>query len=258
LNQKREEAMTDISNCKRSSADSLQHGVEITQAELLNYDKFMLKLKMLDDSLKQIVAQVIDDPIVLKTEWISYLGGGTSFRSHKLVQVTASKLEFCSTTNNKLLCLLFILIGAGEGIFVFATNVTKGTLLSAKIIGALIICALFAIAGSFLLFKNTTPIIFDKQEGIFKKGKNSKRLQDVHALQVIPVLNPRSGNFLAYYSYELLLVFKDGKRISIVNHSDRHKLLEDANVLGKFIQKPVWDAIDISLKFYQSVSMHPK
>lgn len=79
---------------------------------------------------------------------------------------------------------------------------------------------------------------------------NTARLDQVHALQLLPVFNPGPGTGgRGYWSYELLLVLKNSQRISVVNHGDRVKLVQDAATLGRSLGKPVWDAIDLSMAF---------
>ena len=79
--------------------------------------------------------------------------------------------------------------------------------------------------------------MFDKT-----KLKNWTALNDIHALQVLSELC--QSNKGPYNSYELNLVLKTGKRISVIDHSHLHKICEEADRLSTFLGKPVWDAIE--------------
>lgn len=99
----------------------------------------------------------------------------------------------------------------------------------------------------------TSPIVFDKSVGYFWKGRKSPqdvsdtssikkiaRLEEIHALQLISEYI--SGSKSSYYSYELNLVLKDGRRIAVIDHGNLKSLREDAKRLSEFLGKPVWDA----------------
>lgn len=104
-----------------------------------------------------------------------------------------------------------------------------------------------------MFYRQMLPIVFDKQDGLFWKGRKPDsvmltqeatakyaRLEVVHALQIIAeYLTSKNGG---YYSYELNLVLKDGNRINVVDHGNRKRLAEDAQVLADFLGVPVWDA----------------
>ena len=117
----------------------------------------------------------------------------------------------------------------------------------------ILIGGVFATVGGCLLYFGTKPIVFDKVRGVFWKGrkkpgevfdrrslKNFTGLEVVHALQIISEYC--RGSKSSYYSYELNLVLKDGKRINVVDHGSIRKLREDAEILSKFLSIPVWDA----------------
>ena len=66
-------------------------------------------------------------------------------------------------------------------------------------------------------------------------------LEDIHALQLISEYC--RGSKRSYYSYELNLVLRNGRRINVMDHGDSEKLREDAKTLSQFLEKPLWDAI---------------
>jgi hypothetical protein len=105
-----------------------------------------------------------------------------------------------------------------------------------------------------MLYFGTTPIVFDKYQGCFWKGrkvpngvsdsqgiKYFARLDEIHALQLISEYC--RGNKSSYYSYELNLILKNGNRMNVVDHGNPEKLREDTQALSRFLGKPVWDAM---------------
>ena len=113
----------------------------------------------------------------------------------------------------------------------------------------------FSIAGGCMLYFGTAPIVFDKREGRFWKGrrapdevfdrtviKHLAALEEIHALQLISEQCSNSDG-PSYRSYELNLVLKNGRRINVVDHGDQNKLREDAETLSAFLEVPTWDAI---------------
>ncbi len=238
---------------------------EINNIDLSSYDKFIQKMDVIENHLKDTISEIINDPIVMQTNWLPEVTYGGSLRTHELKECGVGRMEFRATNSLKMAFITLILLGIGEAIYIFAINYISGTLVSGKVAAVLAISVVFVVVGAYLLIKRTSPIVFDLNLGFFWKGKiqidkasdgykveSFTMLKDVHALQLIPVLNPRSGDFSAYYSYELNLVLNDGKRISVVNHGDRDKLVSDAVQLATFIKKPVWNAIGALLDCYRS------
>jgi hypothetical protein len=52
-----------------------------------------------------------------------------------------------------------------------------------------------------------------------------------------------SGNKSSYLSYELNLVLSDGRRINVIDHGDKIKILVDAHDLAEFLDIPIWNTI---------------
>jgi hypothetical protein len=98
------------------------------------------------------------------------------------------------------------------------------------------------------------PIVFDKREGFFWKGRvapdqafdeNALKvftsLGEIHALQLIPTSGRRFTR--GHELYELNLVLNDGERLNVVTHGVPYSLRKEAATLAEFLGKPVWDAI---------------
>lgn len=195
------------------------------------------------------------DPIAAQIEWTPAQGGGTNIQTRHLVGIHSGRLEFRASAGAKVLYFFFLLVGLGVLIFfsIFPL-LSHGRSFNMGLIIPLIIGLVFTGVGIGLLCAGTAPIVFDKKTGYFWKGrkaptevydksviKHCVRLDEIHALQLISEYC--SGNKNSFYSYELNLVLKDGRRINVVDHGDQARLRKDTDMLALFLGKPVWDAI---------------
>ena len=114
-------------------------------------------------------------------------------------------------------------------------------------------CSSDLTVGFFMLRSGTKPIVFDRRAGFFWRGrtaphetfnrdeiKDHAELDQIHALQILSEYI--RGNKSSYYSYEINLVLKDGRRVHVVDHGNIHQIREDAAKIGEFLGRPVWDA----------------
>lgn len=190
-----------------------------------------------------------DDPVARRTEWDTNSWGGANFSTHKLVRVGPGRLEVKASGPGKLFALLFIISGLGVlGVGLLGT--VQGSQSGAVVIGLL-----FVLAGGWMLFYFTVPVVFDKRSGRFSREarssspsvrrmarESSAALSDIHALQLLAafVTDTEGEN---YYYYELNLVLRDATRLHVVNYSKKSRLRADARALSVFLGRPVWDAI---------------
>lgn len=197
-----------------------------------------------------------NDPLALQTEWSPLRRGGTSFRTHTLNLLHADRMEFQAATGAKLFCMFFALVGIIMPCGFLAAaflNREFAADMGPVMIAPVLMGLTFLAVGAGLYYYGTAPIVFDKFRGCFWKGrkapnevldistlKNACKLEDIRALQLISEYV--RGNKSAYYSYEMNLVLKDGKRLNVVDHGNQAKLREDAQTLATFLNVPVWDA----------------
>ena len=196
-----------------------------------------------------------NDPVAMNTKWTPLKSGGSSFLTHKLVKVHSNRIEFRSSIGAKLFYIIFILVGIGIAIGFTYPNFMSGDFsYELDSFWPVLMGLVFLIIGGYMFFRGTSPIVFDKLKKSFWKGRKSPdkvydkselkhfaELDEIHALQLISEYI--RGNKSSYYSYELNLVLESGKRINVVDHGNQNKLREDADMLSKFLDKPVWDAI---------------
>jgi hypothetical protein len=176
-----------------------------------------------------------NDPIAMQTDWTPAKRGGASFRTRKLVNVNSNRLEFKASMAAIAFYLVFILIGLviffrlPFGGFSFGMNKTMPFLLFSLA---------FVVIGCCMFYFGTTPIVFDKQNGFFWKGrkapdnvsdkkaiKHFSELDKIHALQILSEYcrdsKSRSESESSYYSYELNLVLENNTRINVVDHGNQ-------------------------------------
>ena len=195
------------------------------------------------------------DPVAMETEWSRLKQGGANFQTHRLIRVDRSRMEFKASMGAKLFGMIFLIVGLGITIGFSVQQFSSGRF-SPTVHNILSVSfgLLFAIAGGVLLYTFTAPIVFDRQSEYFWKGrkipnetfdkksiKEYAKLVDIHAIQLISECC--RGNKSSYYSYELNLVLKDGKRVNVVDHGNHDKLCEDAEALSQFLERPVWNGI---------------
>lgn len=198
---------------------------------------------------------VFNDSLAMETQWNPLKGGGSNFRTHKLVQVDYTRVEFKSTLGAKMFSFVFMAFGAGIPGWILYDNVqVTGQLFQSEMLFIALFGLVFFGVGSFMFYWFAKPVIFDRTKGMYWKGwktpqrylaQNSvdegSRIGNIHALQIIPEYI--RGDKSSYYSYELNLVLKDGSRMNVIDHGNAIKIQEDAKILSEFLGVPVWDAI---------------
>ena len=217
------------------------------------FKKLLEKVQDLTGSPREVDASQFDDPIAMQTDWTPAKGGGANFGTHKLVEVDSHRMEFRASAGAKIVYLIFLVIGVAVLIGLTVAVSSGQFSLHAAMLIPLFVGLIFSAVGGCLLYFGTAPIVFDTKKESFWKGRKSPdevpdkaslkyftELEQIHALQLIKEYC--RGDKRSYYSYELNLVLKDGKRINVVDHGNEGKLRDDANTLAAFLAKPVWDA----------------
>lgn len=219
------------------------------------FDKFKEQLEGFFINKKEEWVIPFEDPIAQQTNWKPLEKGGSNFRTHELKIIGYNRLEVAATLQSKLFIALFVIAGFGMMGYYFYTIYFKGPISSEDNLWILILVGVgFSVGGLFGLVKAFTKKIFDKQTGYYWKGTKGPRqtygfqqsdrfipLSTIHALQIIKE-KVRTKNS-SFTSYELNLVLKDLRRMNVMDHSKLEKLREDAEALSKFLNVPIWDAV---------------
>jgi hypothetical protein len=219
------------------------------------FEGLIEKIKSMSAGRERFDPSSLNDPVAMKTDWGPAKGGGTNIRTHRLVAVGSNRMEFRSCIGAILFYLVFLVMGLGVMTAFLVSNISSGGMgFNMETIFPVLIGLVFASVGGGMFYFGTAPIVFDQSNGCFWKGrKNPSQVYDkasikyfaeldqVHAVQLVSEYC--SGSKSSYYSYELNLVLNDGARVNVVDHGNRRKLQEDAQVLAEFLGKPVWDSI---------------
>ena len=195
------------------------------------------------------------DPVADGTEWGPAKRGGSNFRTHKLVYFGGQRVEFKGSVGGIIFGLIFLLAGVGAivGFSIFMST-SENLEFEMPMIIPYIFGTIFMLVGFFIYRFMTAPIVFDKDQGFFWKGRKNPRevfnidsikvhaeLEQIHAIQILSEYCHTDKSH--YYSYELNLILKDSSRINVIDHGNLNKLREDANILAEFLGVPVWDVI---------------
>ena len=184
------------------------------------------------------------DSVAIRTRWDPLVGGGANFRTRNLVTVNPARVEFPASLGMRLFAGVFLLLGTGTAV-VGVLNIQWFLLAFGTV---------FAAIGGGLLYFGTAPVVFDKRQGAFWRGrtapnetinrltlKHYARLDDIHALQIIKEWV--TGKDSSYDSFELNLVLTDGRRINVMDHGDYATLRANAETLAGFLGRPLWDTV---------------
>jgi len=190
-----------------------------------------------------------DDPVARLTEWGSSSSTGGGLSSHRLVRAGPGRMELKPTGSAIMLYLFFLVVG----LVLVAMGLFGSTL--ANRWGYSLVGLPFALAGGWLLFSGTVPMVFDKRSGRFSRearsspplvrhmaAERSAALGDIHALQLLATWVEQTDSS-DYFYYELNLVLRDGARVRVVTYGEKDRIRADARALSIFLGRPVWDAI---------------
>jgi hypothetical protein len=179
------------------------------------------------------------------TRWDPLVGGGANFRTRNLVRVSPDRMEFRASLGMRLFAGVFLVIGIGVGVAGIAA--VPWFLIPFG--------AVFATIGGGMLYFATGPVVFDKRQGAFWRGRTEpaetyhrssiKRyapLDEIHALQIVK--ERISGDKGSYDSFELNLVLADGRRLNVTDHGDYETLRQNAETLSGFLERPLWDTLN--------------
>ncbi|OHB58152.1 MAG: hypothetical protein A2Y12_07765 [Planctomycetes bacterium GWF2_42_9] len=182
--------------------------------------------------------------------------GGASFCTHRLVEISPDVIKFKVAAGAIIFSLAFLFAGMVAAT-VCIHNLSSGktpifSIFSAGIIVPGLACIIAVIASGGMLYFWTSPIVFDKRNGYFWKGRKSpdnvynidqtKTCTKLEKIKTIQLLSEHcTSKDSSYVSYEINLVLDDGKRINVVDHGKLTRIRSDAEKLSAFLGKPVMD-----------------
>jgi hypothetical protein len=196
---------------------------------------------------------LLNDPVAMETRWTPLVHDGASFRTHILTKKGKERIEFRPAPHALLIAAAFIAVGVVFSVIltICMEEAQNDDLLVPAALGIII-----AWVGIVRMYMLNIPIVFDTAIGYFWKGRvkpeemfidNSDKmlkkcvsLNQVYALQIVAERCHRRRSY--YYSYELNLVLRDGKRMNVIDHGDIKNVRADARALSELLGKTIWDA----------------
>lgn len=214
---------------------------------------FFSKLK---DKMGNFSPASIDDPMAQQISWQPISKTSRSSRSSKLKTIHSDLKEFKVTLSGLLLPLIFIVVGSLLTLLIITNFINEETRPSGVELFLLPLLSVFIIGvGVLFLSRSVEKIVFDRNKGIYWKGKdpatvmrpeelkNYAKLEEVYALQFISKSVRTSKS--SYLAYELNLVLKSGNRLNVVCHGSGRHLHREGQELAEFIGKPFWNGTGI-------------
>lgn len=186
------------------------------------------------------MAQTIED--IKKTTSVQPLKhGGASFKTHKL-KSSGNSIKYVATIGGVLFCLLFLIIGL---IVLFIAIKPAFINQSFKNINWFLILfgLIFSFAGGSILVDKLKPRVFNKTKNIYYKSFSSSSSTPLNKIIAIQILGETvRGKDSTYGSFELNLVLSDASRLNVVDHGNLKSVINDAYILSKFLNVPIWHA----------------
>lgn len=196
---------------------------------------------------------IFGNPLAAKTDWSPLSGGGANFRTHKGSLVEPDRFEFVATLGLFAFAGVFALIGGIAPLVLYTKLLERNHEPALHLL--LLFPAVFLGAAWYIGRHLGRPVVFDRREGWFWKGrtspsedpsvgtgKNGCSLSEIKALQLLPE-SVRSKNG-SYTSWELNLVLADGSRRNVVDHGSESAIRSDAAALATFLSVPLWTHSD--------------
>lgn len=193
------------------------------------------------------------DALATRVEWTPARAGGTTLRTHELVQPQQGQMAFVPTRMAKVVAVSMGSAGlfAAAGLALVAQSM-EGMMVPLLWVIGVMDTLLFAGLGYWFYRRWFTPCVFDQVRGQFwvghapppvpaPPGARAGRMADIHALQLLRErCHSKQGS---YWSHELNLVLRDGRRIHLVDHADVDALRTEARRLSAWLKCPLWDTL---------------
>ena len=203
-------------------------------------------LTVFEDKRELLDVTRFNHPVALQVSWAPLVRGGTNFCTHRAQirnSLSGSELVFKTSLGAYAFCILFMAVGAIALAAVLGVSVLEWAAKPPGIgLFALIPCVFMAVGAFLLWWFRRKEARFEQYTGQFTQGATTHSLRDVEAIQL--VREYVRGDKSSYYSYELNLVRSDGSRLNVTDHGSLRLIREDAVVLARYLNLPVWDAID--------------
>jgi hypothetical protein len=195
----------------------------------------------MDEKENSFDPSIFGDAVAMKTQWLPVKEGGSNFNAYKMIMIDNNRIEFKASLKGVISFILMIIV-------IFTVEIRNMKELGIPVV-------IFIILIFHAIHYSINEIVFDKNQMLFWKGviecncyidnhkMKSARIGDIHAIQLL--WKEVEGDDDIWDSYELNIVLEDSRRIHVVSYAKKDNVRQDASVLARFLDKPLWDAIDL-------------
>ena len=198
-------------------------------------NKIAKQVKNLLDSLDtSIDPSMFKDPVAEMTSWEPLNVAASNFQTRKFNIKNEDCIEFTPSYHFTFSTIIFIVLSAI--IACLFIDVKSGLIFSS-------ISLAFVGGIQTIMILCAAPIVFNKNERTFVKGKGRKKMRlkfsEIYALQLVPA--PLDED--RYLNYQLNITLKDGKREHVVTYyKDNLIATEVAQKVARFVGVKLWNA----------------
>lgn len=197
----------------------------------------------------------LNDPLALEVSWRPLSDSASNFKTHKLQKQGNEIMVFRSSKRFVLISLMVIAMGISLPFLAFVEDANDIWHAAGKFAACLVGGIAFTWVGFNMYRTASQGYVFDKGQGLFFPGgkkaskevslflnNNAQPIKKIYAIQLIQEIQYNHDD-RPYRCYEINLVMQDGSRIQAVEHGDLQQAKRDAQRLGQFLEKPVWDVV---------------
>lgn len=208
------------------------------------FEALIKAINHLARNVEQFDPASLNDPVALKTNWRPAKRGGTNFRTHRLVQKGKQQLLFRPTLAAWLVAAAFVGSGPLMAVLFYHRHPFPLGNIPPTMLLVLAMCGVFSLIGLYFSAQHLGTMTFDGTARAFTGRGQRAGFDRIHAIQIVSeYCSGGTGSFKSrsFASYELNLVLKDGERLNVTDHGDAVRLREDADILARFLGRPIWD-----------------
>ncbi len=191
-----------------------------------------------------------------KTDWTPLTATTANFDQYKLHLDQRGRLSFRPSWPNLSFGIFFAIFGLI--FFLLCSLLLYNILPLALLVG--FVSLLITLFGLYLTYAVTTPIVFDRAQGIIRLGRGRDNQLDHAAIKAVQLLGRQvdsthkarttgrssydSKHHMSYQNYQLNLVLRDGERRHVVSYFNRDKAIDAATQLADHIGVNLWNGLE--------------
>lgn len=215
----------------------------INELDYKKRDKFYDDINRLKLRLEQIeleLGQYQNDEIFSSLSWKPNKKGGYGFKTKEVIICDNGTIVF---KTKPLIPIIYSIVTFIVFCFFydFLADISNNEFYIIPLY-LIVTCSLFYYYSRDFILDNELKYFYKGKLGKIKKNQiNGKRFisfDKIHAIQILEERVRKKNGY--FYSYEINLVLKDGKRITLVDHSKLDEIKTDSEKVAKLLDIPIW------------------